>query len=1053
MRFSKYLFLSTLFFLALEGFGQTFNFKNYNTLDGLSQAYIYTLNQGPKGKLYIGTGEGLTRFDGKNFTSYTVADGLAENFVTASITDMSDRIWFGHYEGSITIYDGNSFKKLSLGKICQSPINALFQDKAGIMWIGTQNDGIIKIEKGKIQSFKNTFSTLVIYAINKDEDDNLLVATSDGIFVCKLINNKLNVVKKLLSEIAVLQLTSLKNNKDFLVGTKEHGLHKLTHSKGSNKFEIKKIYGELGFNFNYINIIREDKDENIWLGCYGSGITKNKIIDNRLINLEEYNVNSGLSNNYVKSFFIDREENIWVGTFGGGLDHLLNPIFTLYTSQDRLLTNNITSVFNDKNNTVWVGSEKGLNKLSFHNSKEKNTIAGYPFQKNILKGINSIEEDDDGNLLLGSSNDGIWKFDIKQEKYSSWLNITNNLQNKKINSIIKDKSNNLWIATEEGALQYNLTTKTLKHFTMEDGLVHNNIFSIYIDSKNSVWFATHGTGLSCYKNGQIINYKSPNIASGLDINCIIEDNIGNLWIGTYGQGVYIFNGKDFLNKYSLNHGLGSNYCYSINKDIRNNIWIGHKNGISKFNASKQTFTFYQKKEGFLVEEVNTNAIINDKVGNVWFGTVHGLLKYNIKVDKPHLKGPIVNIQGLKLFFQDVDWSKYSDSLVGLDSIPYNLVLSHDKNHLTFHSIGVSLSNPEKIKYQYKLDGFENEWSLITNEPFITYANLPPGNYTFKARAQNSFEVWSEHPTDFSFTILNPFWKTWWFILLSMVSTVGIFFFIVRIRIRSLQKRQQELENEKIKLEAEIKERKLAQKKQKISEKKLKQTNQELNTFIYRSSHDLRGPLSTVKGLTQLGVMEVKEEAALKYFNLISDRVNRLDFILTDLINIVEIIESDINATLINFEEIVSTVLTDLGDIQLTNKIEIKRSFNTSEAYYSDYKLIYTIFKNIIDNSIKYKSTDRRTPFVSIDVSDAIGGVKISISDNGIGVNDDIKHKVFDMFFRGTDQSKGSGLGLYIIHKIVNGKLNGSLKLESVYKESTNIECYLPTLKKGEIIIN
>ncbi|HEX8546027.1 MAG TPA: ATP-binding protein, partial [Cytophagaceae bacterium] len=543
--------------------------------------------------------------------------------------------------------------------------------------------------------------------------------------------------------------------------------------------------------------------------------------------------------------------------------------------------------------------------------------------------------------------------------------------------------------------------------------------------------------------GKVVNYFSPNESTGLDINCFTEDKEGNIWVGTYGQGIFIFDGKKFTRKYTQNDGIASNYCYLMTKDLNNNIWIGHKTGISKFEHLKKSFSVYQKNSGFLADEVNSNAVSVDNGGNIWFGTSSGLLKYNIKTDKPNLIGPIMNITDLRLFYQHTDWSKYSDSLVGLARLPENLSLPYNKNHLTFNVIGISLSSPEKIKYQYKLEGFEKEWSLLTNTDFVTYSNLPPGDYTFKAKAQNSYGTWCEIPAIYKFKIIAPFWKTPWFVSLAGLCGIILISSIISFRTQSLKRQQTKLQEEKNRLEVEIKQRKRAQKKQKISEEKLKKTNQELNTFIYRASHDLRGPLSTVKGLTQLGIMEVKEEKSLKYFNLISDRISRLDSILKDLIYIVEVTDVTIHPQKIEFYSIINESIEVLKEAYPMKNLNFILEIKTSEDFYNDYNIISTTIKNLIDNSIKYTNPEKEISDIEVKVHSYQKGVKICVIDNGIGIQNDIQAKIFDMFFRGTDQSKGSGLGLYLIKKIVD-KLEGEIKVESVYLKGTKMEIYFPS---------
>lgn len=1046
---SKILLFLLLTFGLLDfhqSISQTFNVKTYSVNDGLPQSYIYTINQSPRGRLWIGTGEGLACFDGKKFIVYTVANGLAENFITTSLVDSKGGIWFGHYQGSVTYYDGNKFTKVPLGENIHSPVNVIHEDDKGTIFVGTQNNGIIRINSiNSVEHFLENVST-PINSINSNEKGQIILGTGNGILIGRSTEKQFTIEKQILQFNSILKIVPKSNKKGLWISTSNSGIYEYLFNEKEDK--IQKVETETILDDKNINILYEDEDNNLWIGVFGEGISKYKLNDGKYLKVEQYNAQTGLSNNYVKSFYRDREGNFWMGTFGGGLDLLLDPVFTLYTETDKLLTNNITALYHDSKNNLWIGTKKGLNQIPNSIFAKNYDIDFYDIRNGFNYGtITTIYEDNEGNILVGTLEFGILKFDKKKKKFIDWFYNKENRLTNKINFITGDKDGNIWIATEGGAFLYDSKSKEFLQYTMEDGLLHNNIFSIYVDSKNSIWFATHGTGLSSFQDGRIINYFSPNESTGLDINCFTEDSSGNLWIGTYGQGVFIFNGSKFVKKFTLENGLISNYCYSLIQDINNNIWIGHKTGISKYDYKKKSFSSYAKSSGFLVEGVNSNAICRDNQSNIWFGTTNGLLRYNINTDKPNTLGPLVNITSLSLFFQKTDWSKYSDSLVGLAQLPKNLLLPYNKNHLTFDVTGISLSAPDKIKYKYMLEGFEKEWSLPTNTNFITYSNLPPGDYIFRAKAQNNNGIWSEIPAMYHFTIQNPFWKTWWFFMLSSISGIILVSSIIKIRTSSLKRQQEVLQREKVKLEAEIKERKRAERKQKISEEKLKKTNQELNTFIYRASHDLRGPLSTVKGLTQLGLMEIKEEKSLNYFNLISDRINRLDSILKDLIYIVEVTEVPLQLEIINFNEILDSIQKEICQAGILNEIVYTHEMDVSTSFINDYKLIYTIFKNVIDNSAKYFNPENKITEIKIKIVDYRQGVKVTVIDNGVGIPKDLQPKIFDMFFRGTDQSKGSGLGLYLVKKIID-KLEGVIRVESFFFKGTKMEIYIPSVNNN-----
>ncbi|MFN6946495.1 MAG: two-component regulator propeller domain-containing protein [Cytophagaceae bacterium] len=1023
-------------------FSQTFNFKNFDINEGLSQSYVYTLIQDKQGYLWIGTGEGFSRFDGKTFQNFTISEGLSENFITTALTTANGHIWIGHYNGGISLFNGNTFLSLNCEDKISSSIISFVDLGKGTVLVATQADGMFVIDKYKNIHPVTLKGNYLVNQIHK-VSSNFFLATNEGLIKCSYADNELKIEAIYLPSVQINDLYPANGEGNFWIATSMSGIY--LFSSASEK-PLKKIPHIEDEEDAVINKIMEDKDLNLWFSIMGKGVYKYHVKDRKYELQNHFSSSSGLSNDYIKTLFEDREGNIWFGTIGNGLDQLIDPVFTLYTKSDGLINNNITAVYKSSDQTIWLASEYALLRINKINQKIELVHKLYKDNKNNNRLINTICEDSEGNLLLGTTEDGVWKYNIQNKQSTRFLYSPYKQLNNKIKHIQRDANKNIWIATEDGVFLY-ANSGEIRHLTMEDGLAHNHVYSIFVDKDNAVWFATHGTGLSCYNNGTIINHRSPMEAKGVEINCFSQDQKGRLWIGTYGQGIFLFDGNEFLKNYTTRDGLVSNYCYSIHADDNDNVWIGHKSGISKFISEKEKIEKFIKKEGFLIDAVNSNAVIED-YSNVLFGTVNGLLKYNFYADKPLMVGPAVNLSDVRLFFRKVDWGLFSDSLWGLSSLPYKVALPYNQNHLTFNVTGISLSASDKIKYQFKLDGFDKEWSLVSNEDFITYSNLPPGTYTFKARAINNIGIWSEEPLSYKFTINSPFWKTWWFMLLSLSSGIGFIMMIIKARTESLRSQREILQEEKTKLLAEIRVRKRAERKQKISEEKLKQTNKELNTFIYKSSHDLRGPLLTVKGLTQLGIMEVAEPVSLKYLNLISDRVNRLDVILRNLIQIVEMTEVDIESSKINFESLLAKVLKSLQNSHLHKKINIETNIEMENDYHNDNKLIFTILRNIIDNSIQFSYPEQRDSFIKIKISQYRNGVLISIKDNGIGIESSVKDKVFEMFFRGNNLAKGSGLGLYVVQKIVS-RLEGFIKLDSVYNEGTSIDVYLPSYQPSE----
>ncbi|RMG38147.1 MAG: PAS domain S-box protein, partial [Methanobacteriota archaeon] len=344
----------------------------------------------------------------------------------------------------------------------------------------------------------------------------------------------------------------------------------------------------------------------------------------------------------------------------------------------------------------------------------------------------------------------------------------------------RDSSGNIWIATYgEGVFKYNPARNKFTNIREGNGLCSDYIRYIYIDHSENIWVATEGGGICRFDGEKFTVFNQENGFSSPSASNMTEDNHGNLWIGTPGFGLYKFDGVNFQ-RFTTQDGLSGDFIYLTVSDEEGNIWIGTSRGVDKITPAPFHITHFGQEEGFLTVETNENAVLRDSKDKLWFGTIGGAILYNDKADVRNQVPPLLHITNLKLFLRETP-------------IPPDHQFKYNQNHLTFEFIGISLSNPQKVRYQYQLEGFDETWSPITSERFATYSNIPPGDYIFKVKAANSDGIWTEQPVSFTFTIRPPFWQTWWFELLMFLGFVGLIYGISNYRIRSVAKRQKYLE--------------------------------------------------------------------------------------------------------------------------------------------------------------------------------------------------------------------------------------------------------------------
>ncbi|HET6226738.1 MAG TPA: two-component regulator propeller domain-containing protein, partial [Bacteroidia bacterium] len=358
-------FLSVLFLLVSFKcvFSQAYQFKIYGVDNGITQPYVYTINQDKNGYLIAGTGEGIFKYDGVAFKAYTKEDGLSENFVTASYQDNARNLWLGHYEGSVTYYDGKKFKAINTSKFSKSPIYSIVADDKGYVWFATQNDGIFRINRDfEVEAFKVEFLDQNIFSLNFTKNNELLVGTSNGLLVYKLTGSERKPVlvknANTIPETKIQCIIKKNNSGSFWVGTEDQGLFLLTPSADS-KFTSKAIGKNLPAEINNVQYVYEDAQSNLWVATFGNGVIKLLLSPNTLVynEYQRLSEDNGLGNKYTKTIYADHEGNMWVGTYGTGLVELIDNLFTFYFHSASDKSYNITAI-SISDQTKWFGTDK-----------------------------------------------------------------------------------------------------------------------------------------------------------------------------------------------------------------------------------------------------------------------------------------------------------------------------------------------------------------------------------------------------------------------------------------------------------------------------------------------------------------------------------------------------------------------------------------------------------------------------------------------------------------------------------------------------------------------
>jgi ligand-binding sensor domain-containing protein len=521
---------------------------------------------------------------------------------------------------------------------------------------------------------------------------------------------------------------------------KERGLFKLDVFGNSRLFTDKN-----GLNSNDLYALCEDYEGNIWTGSnLGACLLKNE-------DLVTYTEKKGLTNLKTNIVLQNSAGEILIGTDGSGISMLdkMNGVHSLGIKE--LEKAKVISLFEDSRQRIWVGL----------NSDNKQPL----IVLNRTGGTYQIEK------IFHDLNDG---------------------QVTTVSKVLEDKSGDIWVATF-GAGVFKISGNNITQFK-EAQIKSLNIFSMFRDHKDQMWFGTFENGLVKYDGTKFTNYTK---ADGLGDNWIWsmwEDTRGNIYCGTNENGIVRFDGKSFKS-ISARQGLASDLVYAVACDKESRLWIGTDKGMNRLSVDNdfnvQSIKYYGEQEGLHDIEIRNNGFLFDKAGDLWICTTGGLSKYISKFDYVNTTVPSIVLNTIRLYYSDVDWSKYASSIDPVSKLPLALALSHQDNHLTFDYQALTT---DKVKYTFKLDGLDANWSPLTSNTQAVYTNIPPGkNYVFRVKAVNTDGFWSKDVPLFAFSITPPFWKTWWFLSLCVLVTIGIVIVFIRVRTAKLETEKKVLE--------------------------------------------------------------------------------------------------------------------------------------------------------------------------------------------------------------------------------------------------------------------
>ncbi|MBI2840610.1 MAG: ATP-binding protein [Acidobacteria bacterium] len=675
--------------VRFDGVGFT-QFRKGNTT-AIRNNHVTALLSGSDGGLWIATaGGGVTRMKDGRFAAYSTEDGLSSNIVLSILEDRHGTVWFGTAGGGLSCFEGGRFSSgPSAEPLRHGAVSAICEDRDGALWAGTVSGGLFRLKDGICEGYHSRIGLPegAIWSICVDHEGALWIGVH-GVGLCRYEAGRLTTY---------------------------------TTKSGLSSAIVQAIY--------------EDRDHVLWIGTSGGGL-------NRMLGetFSAYTAKDGLGSDYVSSIYQDREGSLWIGASGGGLNRLKDGEFATYGTREGLSSDVVSSVYEDREGNLWIGTfGGGLNRL------KEGRITTYSVRDGLPNtGPFSLWEDLSGALWIGSNGGGLTK--LKDGRCRTYT-IRDGLPNDTIRCIRGDRKGALWIGTSGGGLSV-LKDDTFTNYDGKDGLPADIVTCLQEGRDGRMWVGTAGGGLACWHEGRFTTYRIPSdVVTSLHLDM---DDV--LWIGTNGGGLgRLKNGK--LTCYASEDGLFNDLVGQILEDARQNLWMASNTGVFRV-SKKQLDDFAEKRvgkissisygegDGLRDSECNMGfkpAGWKTRDGRLWFPTGRGLSVIDPgKVSSNKIRPPLVIEQVLR---------NNDPSALAPDSR-----LPPESRNLEFHYAALSFLAPEKVRFRYRLDGFDGNWVEAGTRRAAYYTNIPPGQYTFRVVGCNNDGIWNEEGASFSFSL-------------------------------------------------------------------------------------------------------------------------------------------------------------------------------------------------------------------------------------------------------------------------------------------------------------
>lgn len=1125
--------ITCLFLLVNTATGQKneLRFKYINTNNGLSNNIINSIMQDHEGYMWLGTMEGLNRYDGYNNKVFKKelnnANSLADNMIYDTYLDYLNNVWVGTQNG-LCLYnpDRDNFNRYLLDTI-RLGVNTA--NRVTGIEENSKNELFVAVELGSLYKYQRLNNTFKSDSHDFKSIKDLLIDTQDrfwlgGVYGLYFYNMETDQLKQFFipdknnKPYPITEVNTLLEEGDTIwAGTIRGRIYYILKST----LEIKQLI----YNFEetyYINDIFKADDGLFYIANTNGLYVYDKIKNTSIAYKRQKDNPTGLNGVGITQVYQDIQGNIWLGAFQGGANLAVSgKAFKNYNTFSKEITLdiiNVNSMLEDNLGNLWLGSfDQGINVINVKNNQRKLFLNDPNDQSSLAYGsVYTIFEDSHHNIWVGNYLGYLQRYDKTSGKFVSYPFTPESGPKSKgrdIRSIIEDSDGNLWmIAHGNGLCKFDPKTTKFTHFKSDynhrsSTLADDWAFQIISDNKGYFWIATP-SGLSGFDpiTETFTNYfhddqDSLTLCHNF-ITVLYEDSFDNLWVGTkYGLDLFDRKNKYFVHFFEKD-GLPSNQILSILENNPGELWISTGSGLSRmrytysknYEKIQTEFRNFDKSDNLQDIFFWDRSALKLQNGNLVFGSEQGIIVFDPDEIVDNTLIPKVYITAFKLFNKDVLIGDY-DSLLTKDiSKTKEIRLKHNQNFFTLGFVAINYISNENNQYKYFMKGFDNDWINAGNKREATYTNLDPGNYIFRVKASNNDGYWNEEGASIHLTILPPFWQTWLFRVLLILSIIGIAISAYQYRVHSLKEqnialesrvnnRTEELsmlntkisrqnvllEDQKNNIETAFGE--LARYRTKLEDivedrtkeliaakERAEESDRLKSSFLTNLSHEIRTPLNSIIGFSNLLCdPDINDEERASFKSIIEGSNDTLLNLINDIIDFSKIEAGHLDISISDV-----SINTLFNDIQRIFGLEIKKQMldrvvsidfriNLNEStraiiVSTDEVRLKQVLTNLINNAIKFTNEG----FIEVGCNHTLEGnmLEFYVKDTGIGIKKEHMEIIFQRFRKVEEDSsniyRGAGLGLSISQQLVR-ILGGNIWLESEYQKGSVFHFTIPLL--------